>query len=261
MPDIKAIFLDIDGTLVSFNTHEVPQSTIEALHKVRAMGVKIFIATGRPQPFVDNLGTLQYDGIMTVNGASCKTVDGEIITHNPILRDDLFRLIEYYKDHPFPIAFASDDDTFITGTNEESKHILEILNIPCPVVKPIEECLQMDVMQIISFFPPEEEEFLMQNIFKGCATQRWHPFFADVIRAGSDKSKGIDAIAQYYGIPLSQIMAFGDGGNDISMLKHVGYGIAMGNAKDIVKASARYVTDGVDENGIFNALNRFFHLE
>ena len=52
-------------------------------------------------------------------------------------------------------------------------------------------------------------------------------------------------------------MAFGDGGNDISMLRHAGIGIAMGNANDTVKASANYVTDSVDEDGIWNALKHF----
>ena len=52
-------------------------------------------------------------------------------------------------------------------------------------------------------------------------------------------------------------MAFGDGGNDLSMLKHVHIGVAMGNAKDYVKDVADYVTDSVDEDGIYNALKHF----
>ena len=52
-------------------------------------------------------------------------------------------------------------------------------------------------------------------------------------------------------------MAFGDGGNDITMLRHVGYGIAMGNARDEVKSVADYVTDTVDEDGVVQALHRF----
>ena len=52
-------------------------------------------------------------------------------------------------------------------------------------------------------------------------------------------------------------MAFGDGGNDISMLRHAGIGVAMGNANDNVKAVADYVTTSVDEDGIAHALEQF----
>lgn len=257
---IKAIFLDIDGTLVSFNTHKVPESAIEALHAVRRLGVKVIIATGRPRPFVDNLGRLEYDGLMTVNGASIRMADGLVLAHNPIPRADLDRLIAYYHANPFPIAFATDDETFITDTSPESVHILQLLNLPCPPVRPIESCLEMDVMQIIAFFTPEQEAHIMQNVLHGCSAQRWHSYFADVICAGNDKAHGIDVVAQHYGIDLSEVMAFGDGGNDLTMLRHVGYGIAMGNAREAVKEAARFVTKSVDENGIAEALKQFFPI-
>ena len=67
----KALFFDIDGTLVSFKTHSIPASTIEALEKAHAKGVKIFISTGRPTLFINNLQAIEHliDGYMTANGA------------------------------------------------------------------------------------------------------------------------------------------------------------------------------------------------
>ena len=64
----------------------------------------------------------------------------------------------------------------------------------------------------------------------------------------------MDIFASYYGIDMSETVAFGDGGNDIPMLRKAGIGIAMGNASETVKAAAGYVTDSVDDNGIYNAL-------
>lgn len=253
----KAIFLDIDGTLVSFKTHQVPQSTIDTIHRVRQQGVKVFIATGRPRPFVDNLGTLEYDGMMTVNGASLVTGDGTVIRHDSIHHDDLVRLIDYYRDHPFPIVFASDTTTFITNSSPEALHILQLLNLKAPEVRPIDTCFDMDVMQLVAFFSPEQEPWIMKEILSGCTSQRWHPYFADVIRKGNNKANGIDHMLAHYGIDISETIAFGDGGNDILMLRHVGLGIAMGNARDEVKASAKYVTDSVDNDGITAALNKF----
>jgi Predicted hydrolases of the HAD superfamily len=83
--------------------------------------------------------------------------------------------------------------------------------------------------------------------------------FADVNIKGMSKSKGIDAMLKYYNIPLSQSMAFGDGGNDITMLRHAAIGVAMGDASDAVKQAADYVTDTVDDNGVVNAL-KYFNL-
>ncbi len=260
MDNIKAIFFDIDGTLVSFKTHAIPQSAIQAVHAARKKGVKIFIATGRPLPFIDNLGSLEYDGIISVNGAMCAAADGETIYRSSVCRTDLERLIEYYRETPFPIAFASDEEVFLTDQNAQTEEIFSLLKVRPTKIAPIEHCLDMPVMQIIAFFPENRESYLMSDVLKGCSAHRWHPYFADVISKGNSKSHGIDIMLHHYGIPLSESMAFGDGGNDISMLSHVAYGVAMGNANDEVKAAARYVTASVDEDGIAATLKTFLNL-
>lgn len=86
---------------------------------------------------------------------------------------------------------------------------------------------------------------------------RWFPLFTDIIAEGTNKSLGIDRVLNHYNIPLKDTMAFGDGGNDIPMLKHVGTGIAMGNAAPAVQEAADYVTSPVDDDGILRALQHF----
>lgn len=77
--------------------------------------------------------------------------------------------------------------------------------------------------------------------------------FADITHIEADKGKGL-----HYGCPrrskVSETIAFGDGGNDISILRQAGLGVAMGNAKDNVKAAADYVTASVDDDGMGKAL-------
>ena len=68
---IKAVFFDIDGTLVSFQTHTVPPSTVRASHLLREQGVNVFISTGRAMRSIDNLGDLSFDGYVTLNGGIC----------------------------------------------------------------------------------------------------------------------------------------------------------------------------------------------
>lgn len=230
----------------------------KAISMVRSRGIKVVIATGRPLPFVDNLEDLDYDGIMTVNGACCQTTDGTVIRHNPICHEDLMQLVSYCRRKPIPLAFTSTEAAYSNFTTPEYLEVFDLLNIKIPPHQPLEKCLDMDVVQLVAFFPKEDEPHVMQEVFPHCIAHRWHSAFADVISSGNSKQAGVDAFCQYYGIPLSQTMAFGDGGNDIGMLQHVGYGFAMANAKQEVLDKAPFITESVDEDGVAKALLHFF---
>lgn len=257
--NIKAVFFDIDGTLVSFKTHEVPQSAKEAIHKVRQRGVKVFIATGRPMPFINNLKDVEYDGIMSVTGACCMTADGEIIQSQPVEKSDIERLIKETSQRPMPVLFAGKDKAIgcmIDADRKSVEEVMTLLSLEVPEEQPMTKALEMEVLQVIAFFTTEEEPRMMSEVLKGCDAARWHPAFADCIHKGTNKASGIDAICQYYGIDLQDTMAVGDGGNDITMLRHAGIGVAMGNASDEVKAHADYITDDVDNDGAAKLLQK-----
>ena len=70
---IKAVFFDIDGTLVSFRTHDVPASAREAIARLRSRGIKVFIATGRLLRHTNVVRDIEFDGYITVNGSYCLT--------------------------------------------------------------------------------------------------------------------------------------------------------------------------------------------
>ncbi len=91
----------------------------------------------------------------------------------------------------------------------------------------------------------------------GCTSGRWHPAFTDITAKGADKGEGIKAMAEYCGFDAQNTIAFGDGGNDASMIKAAGIGIAMGNALESLKQEADYTTTSVDDDGILNALRHF----
>ena len=103
----------------------------------------------------------------------------------------------------------------------------------------------------------EEEEKEIRPSIPTCEIGRWYPSFADITAKGDTKQKGIDEIIRYFGIKLEETMAFGDGGNDITMLRHAAIGVAMGQAKEDVKAAADYVTAPIDEDGISKAMKHF----
>lgn len=254
---IKAIFFDIDGTLVSFKTHMVPESTIRALALLKKKGIKVFIATGRHRSSINNLGNLEFDGYITLNGGYVVAGKNEVIYKQSIPDKDIEALVRYLQtESSFPCAFVQEHDTFMNYINQPVEEIFRLLNFPQPPIRPMEEVYGKTIYQLIAFFTAEQEKQIMP-ILSHCESTRWNPLFTDIVPAGSSKRIGIDKMLEYYGFAREECMAFGDGGNDIPMLSHAGIGVAMGNAVEKVQQSAHYVTTSVDEDGIYNALKHF----
>ena len=182
--------------------------------------------------------------MITVTGAHCFTRGGEIIFHRPVSAESVERVVEYltHGADAYPVIFVCSDEMFITELNEDVDAVSRLLDIKMPTVR---------------FFKADREPHFMTELMPDCTSMRWHPFFTDVIAGGVDKSVGIDKVLAYEGLSLDEAMAFGDGGNDVTMLSHVPYGIAMGNACDELKRVAAYVTDSVDEDGVEKALRHF----
>lgn len=259
---IKAVFFDIDGTLVPFGAKGIPSNTREAIEALRRKGIKVFISTGRHICWVDNLGDTEFDGYVTVNGGMCLLADKRTcIYKHAIDRDDIVRLVDYanrHRDLPFSVV-PETGGIFFNVVNDTVRDILALLHVDDVTVEPIERALDHDVVQLMAFFSPDvmQRTRLFDDTLLSCTPTSWSPSFSDVIPTGSNKAVGIDRMLSHFGIDLSQTMAFGDGGNDISMLRHVAVGVAMGNASDDVKRIADYVTADVDRDGISVALRHF----
>lgn len=257
---IKAVFFDIDGTLVSFKTHKIPESTLYALGVLRQKGIKIFIATGRSLNQMKRLKQLpQFDGYVLLNGNYCITDKYEVIFRNCIPAEDIERLAEFHKSHPFPVEFVYESYETMSETGDKVEQLWANVDMPVPPIVSMQDSRKTEVFQLGLFLSPEEERELnvVERFMPGCESMRWCDGFFDVVPHGCKKSGGINKIIAHYGIDLEETMAFGDGGNDIDMIQHAGIGIAMGDAADRVKAVADYVTTSVDEDGILKA---FIHL-
>ena len=157
---VKAIFFDIDGTLVSFQTHTVPESTREALRLLREKGIKVFIATGRPKTLMmDAVGDLDFDGYVTLNGAHCFTANHEDIYKGCVPQEDIERLIQYQHDHPeMPFVFVHDNTWFLTHEDEAVREIARLIQIDIPEIRPIETAREKEILQIMGYFHEEKYE-------------------------------------------------------------------------------------------------------
>jgi len=253
---IKAIFLDIDGTMVSFKTHRVPDNTKYALREARDRGVKVFVSTGRAGSDINNLDDLEFDGYITVNGAYCMVGDN-VVFKKSIAREDVEAFVRYVEEvEPISCFFVETDKVSANMICKQMAQMMELVKFTPRMVLPLREFVEKEIYQMTAFFPVEREEELMKYL-PGCDSTRWYPTFADIVARGVDKSTGMEKIGEYFGINAEEMMAIGDGGNDISMIKYAGAGVAMGNAGDDVKLVADYITTSVDDDGVGNALRYF----
>ena len=254
-----ALFFDIDGTLVSFQTHEIPPSTILALTQAKANGSQVYIATGRPPIIITNLGAIEHliDGYITTNGALCFVGD-EYVCYQPIPKEDVMTCVADCQEKGNSLIIIGRKDVAVLDPKGDvdmifRQHLaVENLNL----AKPVEHVLQQRIMQITPFFDKDYEAELMQRL-PGCTSGRWHPAFTDITALGADKGEGLLAMARHLGFDPKYTMAFGDGGNDTTMIRTAGVGVAMGNAIDDLKKEADFVTTSVDEDGILNALRHY----
>ncbi|HCO62896.1 MAG TPA: Cof-type HAD-IIB family hydrolase [Clostridiales bacterium] len=258
---IRGLFFDVDGTLVSFQNRVVSEQVREDLLTLRARGMKLFLATGRSRQDLARtqmLRDLVFDGYITLNGQCCFN-GREIYRDVPICREDLEAGCAVLREHPqFQAMLAGDGFSYLTGVNDRVRAVFDHLHTDLYPVRSPEELLDEKIYQFIPLVTGEEEALFLSRMTH-CTYTRWHPMGIDILPQGRGKADGIQATLDYYGLERSEIAAFGDGHNDLTMLNLAGYSVAMGNGSHEVKAVADYITGTVEEDGISAAL-RHMHL-
>lgn len=254
---IKAVFFDVDGTLVGFRQKYLSDRLLADLKALRERGIKLFISSGRALQDLERTGMLrdaQFDGYLTLGGQYCCDADGTVFRDMPIGRDDLRGAYEVFRTNPQLCAIIEGNgESYLTQINDRVREIYEFLHTEPYPVRPLEWLLEGKIYQIAPFVMPEEERLLL-DAMPGCIHSRWHPKGIDILAKGGGKGAAVQAALDRYGLTADEIIAFGDGENDLPMIKLAGTGVIMGNAQEPVKAAADYVTASVDEDGVSRAL-------
>ena len=274
---IKAIILDIDGTLTN-SQKEITPATKEALMKAQKAGIRLAIASARSQnglarfgrwlDFENNHGVLIcYNGGLIVDAQT-----GETIYSKAMPKELAKEILEYLKQfdvmpmvdkgkymylndvYHAPIHFNGNAFDVIKYETRSNEFLI------CEI-KDLAEWADFEVPKILVAMEPDllnEIEDKLTDPFKDRAkVGRTAPFYFEYNALGVDKAIAMKDAFASLGIGYDEMMAFGDAQNDAGMIKAVKYGIAMGNAVDSLKEVAFDVTDDNDHDGIAKAIYKY----
>ena len=275
--EVKAVFFDIDGTLVN-DSKSVLKSTKEAIKIVKDQGVLVGVATGRGPFFVKELmDDLDLDFAVTYNGQYIFNKD-RVLFASPIDKGSLRQIISYAKANQKEIAMGTRQDVvgsrimsfglsplsqlvsrfvpkFLTRTISNSFNRMVSKAVP-QKEEDLLNLINQPIYQVLMLMTPEESEQAATTL-NHLKFTRSNPFAADIINQGNSKLEGIRRVGKEYGFDLNQVMAFGDSDNDLEMLAGVGMSVAMGNGSSSVKEVAKHITTSNQEGGIHKALEYF----
>jgi len=275
--EVKAVFFDIDGTLVN-DRKSVLKSTKEAIKIVKDQGVLVGVATGRGPFFVkDLMDDLNLDFAVTYNGQYIFNKE-RVLFASPIDKRSLRQVIAYAKENRKEIAMGTRQDVigsrimsfglsplsqlvsrfvpkFLTRTVSHSFNRMVSKALPQKEADLL-DLINQPIYQVLMLMTPEESNQAASE-FEYLKFTRSNPFAADIINQGNSKLEGIRRVGKEYGFDLNQVMAFGDSDNDLEMLAGVGMSVAMGNGSSSVKEVAKHITTSNQEDGIHKALEHF----
>ncbi|WP_424765618.1 Cof-type HAD-IIB family hydrolase [Paenibacillus sp. sgz302251] len=248
----KLILFDIDGTLLDHNKN-IPDTTKQAVFDLQKDGHEVVIATGRGPFMLKDVSTaLNIDSYISFNG-SYVVYQGEVLYNQAIDAARLEELARMTADNSHPLVFMTPEEMRTnTDRNAYSEAESNALKSKLPPSDP-EFYKGKEIYQCL-LFCKEEDEGCYKDHFSELGFNRWHLYGSDVLPQGGSKARGIQALVERAGFKSEDVYAFGDGLNDIEMLQYVYHSVAMGNAPEIVKQAARYVTKDVTEDGIMHGL-------
>ncbi|MGN0364753.1 MAG: Cof-type HAD-IIB family hydrolase [Suilimivivens sp.] len=250
MGQVKIIFFDIDGTLIDMQKKQITGRTLETLRRLKEKGIRICLATGRSPVSLPRFENLEFDAYLTFNGSLCYTKE-ETIFSNPIPASDVQRLIQNATNMGRPVAVATKQRIAANGIDEDLAEYYSFAHSNLTVAPDFAEVAQQKIYQVMLGCREQDYPTILEGV-DHAKIAAWWDRAVDIIPVSGGKGAGIQNILNYYHLKRCEALAFGDGNNDIEMLRSVGTGVAMKNASPQLIAIADEVCGHVAEDGIYH---------
>ncbi|MGX7125488.1 Cof-type HAD-IIB family hydrolase [Enterococcus viikkiensis] len=275
--DIKAIVLDIDGTLLTSKKRISPK-TKQALLDAQEKGIKVILASGRPTTgmfeLAEQLEMAKYEGyLVSYNGSrvtDCKTK--KVLFNQAMSVETGQAILEHLKKFDVMPMIDKEDYMYV---NDVYNNNLELPEGDFNIIRYESrggnfKLCEIDDLAAFATFPinkiliAAQSEYLQENVeaihapFDEVVTAAFSaPFYFEFTDKGIDKAKALNTVFPALGIHSYNMIAFGDGQNDRTIIEYAGIGVAMGNAVEELKAVADDVTLSCDEDGIAAGLANY----
>lgn len=251
----KYFFFDIDGTLTDERTHLIVPSAQETLNRLRKNGHFVSIATGRAHykaiPFTNSIDVHN----VVCNGGGCIVINDKVVDLQPIpLKETIHILEEADKAKIGWVLALEDNDSVIMRDYrflEQAGFRKELTTYQYDPTLDY-HCIDKIMKMYLSFTEDMEKDLPWIN-----EVGRLRMFNEYVIYQYDAKKDGIIRMMEYLNAPLEDVVVFGDDTNDLVMFDSRWISVAMGNAKDILKEKATYITDKNINDGIQKACEHF----
>lgn len=263
----KALFFDVDGTLVNFQG-KMPESAALALKKVHKNGHQIVVCSGRSRmqiyPWLLELG---FDGIVAATGAYVECGDNVIYRH--YMAGSEIHEITRLLDEADACYSAQAGDRMITSAKNKERQIARFRKLGDEeMIDQIWQRVELtdhmeqyaDIEKIVYYESNIPVPVIRERLSAICdvtesSFETARNDSGEITCRGINKAHGMSKYIAYAGIAKEDTIAFGDGPNDFDMIEYAAVGVAMGNAVEGLKSRADLITKGIDEDGIAHALH------
>lgn len=269
----KLLFIDIDGTLTKGGENIPPKSALQAIKATQEKGNLVFLCTGRNRGMLAPLLQYNFDGYVGCGGGLVE-VQGNIIYDHPMTSAQRDLAMKVLKDNGVFRTIESKDVTygdenlgsFLEAKNETNSEIerwrkalsesLGIVPISTydghPIYKVVIMCEKEEQLSEARKYLEKDFNFVIHEIkeHNSCLN-------GDLVNRAFDKGRAIQKVCDYLQIPIEDTYGFGDSMNDLEMLEIVGHSICMGNGAQALKDICEYVTDTVENDGLYKAFEEF----
>ena len=257
---IKVIFFDIDDTLRNSKTGFIPTSIPTVFQQLREKGILTGIATGRGIfGVVPEIKALKSDFFVTLNGAYIEDKKGNVIYSNKIAKVKVEEYIAWTKEVGIDYGLVASHTAKLSTRTELISEAIDPIYPDLDVDRDFYE--KEDIYQMWTFEDQGDDLTLPESLASTLRMVRWHEHSSDVVPISGSKAAGVAKVVEHLGLKPENVMVFGDGLNDLELFDYAGISIAMGNSHEKIKEKADYITKTLEEDGIFDALERFGMVE
>ena len=257
---IKVIFFDIDDTLRNSKTGFIPTSIPTVFQQLREKGILTGIATGRGIfGVVPEIKALKSDFFVTLNGAYIEDKKGNVIYSNKIAKVKVEEYIAWTKEVGIDYGLVASHTAKLSTRTELISEAIDPIYPDLDVDRDFYE--KEDIYQMWTFEDQGDDLTLPESLASTLRMVRWHEHSSDVVPISGSKAAGVAKVVEHLGLKPENVMVFGDGLNDLELFDYAGISIAMEISHEKIKEKADYITKTLEEDGIFDALERFGMVE